>query len=204
MGRGGRGGADIANPFDFGDTLLRQGPPPGYGGPQGYPGGGSTGGPPPGYGGPGGYPGGSGGGYPGAGGPPPGIPGVPGGAGGRGGSGGGAPAPAGTGERVTYTRWVYNRGGSKYGFIIDKANRVVQIEAVGLQNNKVKTKQGLGFGATFAQIIKKYGDPDGYEIAGDNVMVKYLTRKKVAFRLSRLGEKKPQVVTGIVVAAAKA
>jgi hypothetical protein len=104
---------------------------------------------------------------------------------------------------VTYTRWVYNRGGSKYGFIIDKFGRVVQIEAIGLYNNKVRTRRGVGFGATFAQIIKKYNAPDGYEIAGDNVLIKYLTRQKVAFRLSRLGEKKPQVVTGIVVAAGK-
>ncbi|RYG35152.1 hypothetical protein EON81_13575 [bacterium] len=105
---------------------------------------------------------------------------------------------------MTFTRWVYNRAGSKYGFIIDKVGRVIQIEAIGLQNGRVKTKAGLGFGATFAQIIKTYGTPDSYEISGDNIMMRYLQRRKVAFRLSRLGEKKPQVVTGVVVAAGKA
>lgn len=104
---------------------------------------------------------------------------------------------------MTFTRWVYNRGGSKYGFIIDKNGRVVQIEAIGLQNPKVRTRKGVGFGSTFATIIKKYGNPEGYEIAGDNILMRYLTRNKVAFRLSRLGEKKPHQVTGIVVAAGK-
>lgn len=110
---------------------------------------------------------------------------------------------AGSSDSVTYTRWIYNRNGSKYGFVFDKFNRVVQIEAIGLQNSKVKTTRGIGFGNTFAEIIKKYQAPDGYEISGDNVLVKYLSKSKVAFRLSRLGEKKPQVVTGVVVAAAK-
>jgi len=126
------------------------------------------------------------------------------GPGGPGGMGPGAPrAGGGAAEATTYTRWVYNRGGSKYGFVIDKWGRVVQIEAVGIQNAKVKTKRGVGFGATFAQIIKKYQTPDGYEIAGDSVTVNFLSKAKVAFHLMRLGEKTPQVVTGIVVAAAK-
>jgi len=104
---------------------------------------------------------------------------------------------------ATYTRWVYNRGGSKYGFVVDKFGRVVQIEAIGIQNNKVRTRRGVGFGASFATLVKRYGTPDGYEISGDNVLVKFLSKSRVAFRLTRLGEKKPQVVTGVVVAAAK-
>jgi superfamily I DNA and RNA helicase len=87
--------------------------------------------------------------------------------------------------------------------VIDKFGRVVQIEAIGIQNARVKTRKGIAFGDTFAEVIKAYRVPDGYEIAGDNVMVKFLTRSKVAFRLSRLGPEKPQVVTGIVVAAGK-
>lgn len=104
---------------------------------------------------------------------------------------------------MTFTRWVYNRDGSKYAFIIDKLGHVVQIEAIGIDNGKVKTKRGLGFGSTFADLIKGYHQPDGYEIGGDNLMVKYLVHDNVAFRLSRLATKKPQVVTGIVVAAGK-
>jgi hypothetical protein len=150
-------------------------------------------------------------GNPGAGGPPRGggAPsgqppgGLPGGAPGGGAPRGGGGASAGSTESVTFTRWIYNRAGSKYGFVIDKQGRVIQIEAIGLQNGRVKTRAGLGFGATFAQIIKAYGTPDSYEIQGDNILMKYLQRRKIAFRLSRLGEKKPQVVTGVVVAAGK-
>jgi hypothetical protein len=130
---------------------------------------------------------------------------MPGGGGAPGGSPGGAPGRGfgGAADVASFTRWVYNRGGSRYGFIIDKFGRVVQIEAIGLQNAKVKTRKGIGFGNTFAQVIKAYRVPDGYEIAGDNVLVKFLTRSKVAFRLTRLGPNKPQVVTGVVVAAGK-
>src|ERR1019366_9024376 len=144
-------GGDIGDPFSFGDTILQgQGPNyPGAGpmGPMG-PGGGQRGGPM-GPGGPGGMgpmgPGGPGG---------PGVPSV----------GGGEQ------DRVTFTRWVYNKEGSKYAFIIDKAGHVVQIEAIGLENNRVKTKRGIGFGATFAQVLKSYQQPDGYEIGGENLM----------------------------------
>jgi hypothetical protein len=118
--------------------------------------------------------------------------------------GGGAPgAGGGAAENASFTRWIYNRSGSKYAFIIDKKGRVVQIEAIGIANPKVRTSQGVTFGNTFAQVIKKYKTPDGYDISGTNVMARYLTRNKVAFRFSRLGEGKPQVVTGIVVAAGK-
>ena len=81
-------------------------------------------------------------------------------------------------NRITFTRWVYNRGGSRYGFVLDRFNRVVQVEAIGLQNAKVKTRRGVGFGSTFAQIIKKYQAPDGYEVSGDTIVVRYLIKAK--------------------------
>jgi len=178
-------GADFDQPFTFGNEMLRQGfGPPGGGPPQGF-------GPPPGAGGP---PGGGGGGRIGG----------PGGGGGFPGGGGGVPnGGGGSATEATYTRWVYNRNNSKYGFVLDKFGRVVQIEAIGIQNPKVKTKKGIGFGNTFAQVVKQYGTPDGYEIAGDSIVLRYLTRQKVAFRLSRMADKKPHVVTGVVVAAGK-
>lgn len=157
--------------------------------------GGSAAGAPPGMmGGPGGPPGmmGGMGGYPGMMGP------------------GGAGAPAGSNMgsgfsgRTVFTRWVYNRPSSRYAFILDKFNRVVQIEAIGLQDSKVRTARGIGFGAQFKQIITAYGAPDAYEISGNSLVIRYLVKHKVAFRLNRLGENKPHVVTGIVVAAGKA
>ncbi len=116
--------------------------------------------------------------------------------------GGGSFTPLGD-QGIVYTRWVYNRNGAKYGFILDKYNRVVQCEAIGITAGRARTKRGVTFGSSFATLIKKYGAPDGYEIAGDNLVVRYLSRAKVAFRMSRLAMDKPQVVTGIVVAAGK-
>jgi len=187
-GFGGRGGtpSDAFNgpDFGFGDDILLQGPsapppPPGAGMGQGGPG------MPP---------------------PPPSGSGAPGGLGGRGGpagAGGGGAMGGGTGNKILYTRWIYKRGPSKYGFILDKFNRVVQVEAIGMNDGKVRTSKGIKFGSTFAEIQKKYQTPDGYEINGDNIVMRYLVRNKVAFRLSRLGDKKPHVVTGIVVAGGK-
>lgn len=126
------------------------------------------------------------------------------GGGGSGGNGGGGAAgPSGPGERVTFTRWVYNRGGAKYGFVMDRFMRVVQIEVVGYNDRKARTKRGVVFGSTFATIVKKYGAPDAYEIGGDSLMIRYLRRAKVAFRLNRLGANRPHTVTGILVAAGK-
>lgn len=188
MGGGGGGSssrpADFNGPadrldFQFGNqTLMQYGEPP-----SGEPGRGGQNNVPPAAG--------RGGGPAGLAGPP----GVPGGGGG--GMGGGST------ERTQYTRWIYNRGGSKYGFVLDKFNRVIQIEAIGLSSARVSTHAGIHFGDNFAKIMRTYGAPDGYEIAGNTIVVRFLSRKKVAFRLNRLAENKPHQVTGIVVAAGK-
>lgn len=209
----GSGSAEWNNDFQFGDEMLNlQGPPAGFRPP----------GPPGGYGG-GGIPG--QGGMPAGGpqGPPGGIPGYSGPAGAPRGGAGGAGAPrfgggapsGGTGVPTTgnaagasgttaFTRWVYNRNGSKYGFVLDNHNRVIQVEAMGLANGRVRTKKGLTFGATFAEVLRKYGAPEQYEINGDIIVMRYLVKNKIAFRLSRLAAKKPHQVTAVVVAAGKA
>jgi len=126
-----------------------------------------------------------------------------------GGDGGGNAAPAvssGGGPAVSsdsYARWVYKRDGGKYGFIVDKDNQVIQIEAVALKDTKAVTKKGLTFGATFLQVIKVYGWPDSYEVAGNTITMRYLLKNHVIFRLNRLGLDQPHVVTGILIAAAK-
>lgn len=208
---GGGAGADYEDPFGFGDQPLNLQPPGmGMGGPRGrgmggpgmppgmgqgqgagYPGVRGPAGMPPGFRGPGG-----GGGYPGA------RPGFPGGAG----PGGGPAAPTGGGgaaEEATYTRWVYNRNDNKFGFVVDKNGRIIEIEAIGITNPKVRTKRSVTFGSDFATVIRRYGDPDGYDIAGDNITLRYLVHDKVAFKLTRMGPKQPHEVTGIVVAAGK-
>jgi len=116
---------------------------------------------------------------------------------------GGAGTAGGQDQKILFTRWVYNRSSSKYAFVIDKHNRVVQIEAIGISDSRVKTARGVSFGANFAKLIRTYSAPDGYEINGDTLVVRFLQRNKVAFRLSRLGNSKSHVVTGIVVAGGK-
>lgn len=108
-----------------------------------------------------------------------------------------------TGVAVTFTRWVYRRGTSRYSFVLDRFNRIVQIEAVGLKDSRVRTRRGLSFGSTFGEVIRRHGAPDAYDISGSNIMMRYLSRDKVAYRLSRLGANRPHQITGIVVSAGK-
>jgi hypothetical protein len=182
---------DLRSQFEFGDPMLQQrarggfpGAPPGM--PGGAPGPGGMGGRP-------GMPGRQGGGA--------GFPGAPGRGGG--GAGAGVPNSGGAAESVTYTRWIYNRSNNKFAFVVNRLGQVIQIEAIGLSNPKVRTKRGIEFGSQFGAIVKAYHNPDGYDIGGDNILVKYLVNDKVAFRLTRLAEKKPHQVTGIVVSAGK-
>lgn len=196
-------GGIIGDPFGFyqGADLRQGGPPPGFRPPTGPPPN-AGGGPNMGGGGrpSGGFPGGPGG-------APPFGPGGPGGAPpfGPGGPGGAAPDGFGGGNTVDvqFTRWVYRRSNAQYAFVLDQFNRVVQIEAVGLNDRNVGTRRGIRFGATFAQVMQKYQRPDGYEISGDTILVRFINRDRVAFRLSRVQANKPQVVTGIVIAAGK-
>lgn len=131
-----------------------------------------------------------------------GAPAAAGAGGGPGGTGGGA--AAGQNTRVVYTRWVYKRGNSRYAFIMNRYGQVIQIEAIGANDSRVVTNKGIRYGAKFADIIKKYGVPDAYEINGNSLVLRYLVKNKVAFRLNRLKDDAPHVVTGVVVAAGKA
>jgi hypothetical protein len=122
------------------------------------------------------------------------------------GGGGGGGAATGTSAATSsdsYSRWVYRRDGAKYGFIVDRDNKVVQIEAVALKDPKAVTRKGLTFGATFIKVIKTYGWPESYEVAGNTITMRYLVKNHVIFRLNRLGLDKPHVITGILIAAAK-
>jgi len=126
---------------------------------------------------------------------------------GGGGGGGGGGAQAGGGGVAseatpsnTYMRWVYKRTASQYSFIIDRLNRVVQIEVTGMGDPKVRTNKGVTFGATFKDLLEIYGVPDAYEINGDQLVMRYLNKQHVAFRLNRLQTDQPHEVTAMVVA----
>lgn len=180
----------------FGQSLRQR---PGFGGP----GAAGSGGPPSGFRPPQGPPAGAGRGGSGGAGSMDGDEGGGGAPAGRQSGGGGVGAGAGATDRVTVTRWVYNRGMARYAFILDRFNRVIQIEAVGMNDSKVRTARGIKFGSSFGSIIRTYKSPDGYEISGSNIVMRYLVFDRVAFRLQKVDPKKPHVVTGIVIAAGK-
>lgn len=117
--------------------------------------------------------------------------------GGRGGGGGGV-------TDTQYVRWVYKRGaGGSVNVVLNKFNKVVQIEAIGISNPKVKTSKGVMLGSSLATIIRKYQNPDAYEVGDNYFMVRFLQSHKVAFRLTRENNRAPYRVTGIVVSAGK-
>ncbi|MEQ1933139.1 MAG: hypothetical protein ABL962_04580 [Fimbriimonadaceae bacterium] len=125
---------------------------------------------------------------------------------GQGGAGGGGAAggAGGTDSRILFTRWVYKRGNSRFGFIIDKFDHIIQIEAIGSADSRVVTNRGVKYGAQIKDVMTRYGAPDAYELSGNQIVIRYLIKQKVAFRFNRLETDKPHVVTGIVVAAGKA
>lgn len=125
-----------------------------------------------------------------------------------GGSGAAAPAAGGGSNQGTsttqYVRYLYKRGaGSSVNFVLNKFNKVVQIEVIGIANRSVKTVNGITLGNSVADVMKKYLDPDGYDIGGDYFMMRYLRQAKVAFRFTRENPTTPYRVTGIVVSAGK-
>jgi len=138
-------------------------------------------------------------------------------AGGPGGESGGAPRPAGGAgssgggagtqgaDNVQYVRWIYRRGaGSSVNFVLNKFNKVVQIEAIGVVDGRVRTAKGITLGSSLAQVIKLYSDPESYDVGSDYFMVKFLSKYKVAFRLTRETEKTPYRITSIIVSAGRA
>lgn len=132
-----------------------------------------------------------------------------GGDGGRMGGGGGGAVGIGGGSTGTtetqYVRWVYRRGaGSSFNVVLNKFNKVVQIESIGVSNPGVRTSKGITLGSNVASVVKAYGNPDGYEVGGDYFMMKFLRTHKVAFRFTRENSTAPYRVTGIVVSAGKA
>lgn len=129
-------------------------------------------------------------------------------------AGGGGPSPAGGGSGggsgmsgttdTQYVRWVYRRSaGSSLNVVLNKFNKVVQIEVIGVSNGAARTSRGITLGSNLASVMKAYKNPDGYEVSGDYFMIKFLRSSKVAFRFTRENANAPYRVTGIVVSAGK-
>lgn len=124
------------------------------------------------------------------------------GSGGGGGTGGGGTAGSTT---TQYVRWIYRRGaGSSINFVLNKFNKVVQIEIIGISNSAARTSKGVTLGSSMATVMQRYGDPDGYDIGSDYFMIRFLRRHNVAFRFAREKANTPYRCTGIVVSAGQA
>jgi hypothetical protein len=120
--------------------------------------------------------------------------------GGGGGAGGGTTGTT----QAEYVRWIYRRGpASSFNFVFNKHNKVVQIEAIGISNPQARTSQGITLGASLAEVIRKYREPDGYDVGTDYFMVRFLQRYKVAFRFTREHARAPYRVTSIIVSAGR-
>ncbi|MFN8138270.1 MAG: hypothetical protein U0R49_00565 [Fimbriimonadales bacterium] len=118
--------------------------------------------------------------------------------------GGGASGMQGT-EDIQYVRWIYTRGsGSSVNFVLNKFNKVVQIEAIGIADSRVRTLKGVTLGCTLADVVKRYADPEGYDVGGDYFMMKFLGKYKCAFRFTRESAKTPYKITSIIVSAGRA
>jgi len=180
----------------------------GYGGSGGSGGYGARGG---GSGGSGGYGGGRPGGVmsgsgPGAGAGPAGdLGGAPGGdfggstAGGFGGFGG-APQGGGVGAfgqttsalaRQQEVTWIYNRKvkGKKgpnlvsYEFLIGPNGRVIQIRTLGYSGGIGRTARGIALGASYKELIQRYGYPELHQQAGPVMVASYRSRTHAEFQL---------------------
>lgn len=127
------------------------------------------------------------------------------------GAGGGPTPPGGGGgggtmgtAQADYVRWIYRRGpASSFNFVFNKHNKVVQIEAIGISNPQARTSQGITLGSSLAEVIRKYREPDGYDVGPDYFVVRFLQRYKVAFRFTREHAKASYRVSSIIVSAGR-
>ena len=138
----------------------------------------------------------------------PGMPGMMGGPGGSGGMGpgmpgmmGGSGASSGASAQETdpgeVTWWYhYPEQGIHYAFLMNKKGNVIQIQQYGWDASKAvkvkgkmihvknRTRQGIGLGSTFAQILTKYNFSTDGERTGDNMVMRYGNETSIlAFQL---------------------
>jgi hypothetical protein len=110
------------------------------------------------------------------------------------------PAESSKPKGVEYVRWVYPKAESRYSFLIEvKSGRVVQIEVIGIADPIAKTSQGIKLGDHFSQVLGRYKTPEQYKFGEKEIVVSYVGKYNVLFRLSKNEENKPHRVVGIAV-----
>ena len=129
--------------------------------------------------------------------------------------GGNSGAAAGTTESGEVTWWYhYPVQGIHYSFLLNNKGKVIQIQQFGWSSDKAlkikgkltkvknKTRQGIGLGSSFTQVLAKYNFSGDGDRIGDNLTLRYGTGESLlAFQLVKnkvagisLGYKKPEVL----------
>ncbi len=99
--------------------------------------------------------------------------------------------------------WVYERGQNTYMFLFNKDGRVIQIQSFGYRPAGMRgdrTSRGVILGDTAEKIYRLYGWPDSVVKEGDNLILDYSTKAKVAFQLLDRRDGKGSRVVGITIA----
>lgn len=90
--------------------------------------------------------------------------------------------------------WLYRFPKNKtLEFVVSPDGRVMQIAAYGVDWPNIKTSKGIGFGASYKDLLAKYGFPESHDRAGIELMVKYPDRHRAIFTLI------DQTVVGITI-----
>ena len=115
---------------------------------------------------------------------------------------GGAPGAAAGGGTSTFGQttstlsrqqevtWIYNRqyppktgNVVSYEFLISPRGQVSQIRALGYKGGSVRTVRGIGLGATYQQVIAKYGYPELHQQVGPVLVMDYRAKSHAEFQL---------------------
>lgn len=99
--------------------------------------------------------------------------------------------------------WVYERGQNTYMFLFNKDGRVIQIQSFGYRPAGMRgdrTARGVMLSDTAEKIYRLYGWPDSVIKEGENLILDYSTKAKVAFQLLDRRDGKGSRVVGITIA----
>ncbi len=93
-------------------------------------------------------------------------------------------------SRQQEVTWIYNRQYPaktgdivSYEFLISPRGQVSQIRALGYKGGSVRTARGIGLGATYQQVIARYGYPELHQQVGPVLVMDYRGKRHAEFQL---------------------
>lgn len=85
-------------------------------------------------------------------------------------------------------------------FIINPDGRIMQIAAFGTDWPTLKTSKGIALGvSTYKDLLGKYGFPEGQDVSGNNLVMRYVNKHRVIFTLLGMPGKMPYTVVGVTI-----